>query len=89
MAFNAITAKQCSAARALLGWSRKKLAVNASVSERTVIDFERGARKTYEMTIRAIRSAIEDAGIDFIDENGGGVGVRFRERNTSQVSKDP
>ena len=76
---NAITSKQCSAARALLGWSRKKLAVNASVSERTVIDFERGARKTYEMTIHAIRSAFEDGGIEFIDGNGGGVGVRFSE----------
>ncbi len=76
----AITAKQCSAARALLGWSRKKLAVNAAVSERTVIDFERGARKTYEMTVRAIRIAIEDGGIEFIDGNGGGVGVRFRDR---------
>ncbi len=80
MTINAITAKQCSAARALLGWSRKILAVNASVSERTVIDFERGARKTYEMTIRSIRTAIEDGGVEFIDGNGGGVGVRFRDR---------
>ena len=78
---NAITAKQCSAARALLGWSRKKLAVNATVSERTVIDFERGARKTYDMTIRAVRTALEDGGIKFIDGNGGGVGVRFRDRD--------
>lgn len=77
---NAITAKQCSAARALLGWSRRKLALNASVSERTVIDFERGARKTYEITIHAIRSAFEEGGVVFIDGNGGGVGVRFRDR---------
>ena len=88
MPFYAITVEQCRAARALLGWSRRKLAINASVSERTVIDFERGARKTYEMTIRAIRFAIEDAGIDFIDEDGGGVGVRFRDRDMGQVSKD-
>ena len=81
MPFYAITVEQCRAARALLGWSRRELAINASVSERTVIDFERGARKTYEMTISAIRTAIEEAGVEFIDSNGGGVGVRFRDRD--------
>jgi len=29
---------------------------------------------------QAIRCALERAGIEFIDENGGGVGVRFKDR---------
>ena len=36
-----------------------------------------------------IRAAFEEAGIDFIDENGGGCGVRFRERDGSQRERFP
>ena len=75
---NAISAAQCKGARAMLGWSRRELADSAKVAERTLIDFERGARRPYDRTLADIRSALEDAGILFIDENGGGAGVRLR-----------
>ena len=77
-----ILAPQCLGARAMLGWSRLQLADAASVAERTVIDFERGARRPYERTIADIRAALEDAGIEFIDENGGGPGVRLKQRSS-------
>jgi hypothetical protein len=32
-------------------------------------------------TIVALRRALESAGIEFIDENGGGPGVRLRKRH--------
>ena len=32
----------------------------------------------------AIRRALENAGIEFIDENGGGPGVRLRKRQRSK-----
>jgi len=37
----------------------------------------------------AVRRALEIAGVEFIDENGGGPGVRLRKRNQkkSQVSR--
>ncbi len=78
-----ILASQCKAARAMLGWSRRDLAEAARMAERTVVDFERGARAPHERTLIDIKRALEDAGIEFIDENGGGVGVRFRERSGS------
>ena len=62
----------------MLGWSRQNLAEAAKVAERTIIDFERGARAPYERTLIDVKRALEAAGIEFIDENGGGVGVRFR-----------
>ena len=31
-------------------------------------------------TMAALRKAIEKAGVEFIDENGGGAGVRLRKR---------
>lgn len=70
---------QCRAARALLNWSRQDLAKAAQVAERTIVDFERGARTPYDRTLRDIREALEAAGIQFIDENGGGAGVRMRD----------
>lgn len=31
-----------------------------------------------------VRRVLEDAGVEFIDENGGGVGVRLRKRQRSK-----
>lgn len=77
-----LTSSQCRAARAMLEWSRVALAEKAQVSERTIIDFERGARAPQASTKLAIKAAFEKAGVDFIDENGGGPGVRLRRRET-------
>ncbi len=81
-----ISPEQCRAARGLLGWSQRDLSRASLVNERTVIDFERGARRTYPRTVADLRRAFEEAGIEFIDENGGGAGVRFRE--TSERRED-
>ncbi|MCG8694522.1 MAG: hypothetical protein MI806_25220 [Minwuiales bacterium] len=40
---------------------------------------KRGARTPHPSNLAAIRSTLEAAGIDFIDPNGGGQGVRMRE----------
>lgn len=77
-----ITDSQCRAARALIGWSRNQLAENAEVAVRTVVDFERGARSPINATIAAIRRALEDAGVEFIDANGSGPGVRLKKPST-------
>ncbi|MEQ8698627.1 MAG: transcriptional regulator [Bauldia litoralis] len=58
------------------------------VNERTVIDFERGARRTYPRTIADLRRAFEEAGVEFIDENGGGAGVRFRDGEGLRRDRD-
>ena len=68
---------QCRAARALLNLSRAELAGLAKVSERTLVDFERGARTPLRSTLAAIRRALESAGIEFIPEDGKGPGVRL------------
>jgi transcriptional regulator with XRE-family HTH domain len=61
----------------MLDWSRKQLAEAAGLAERTVIDFERGARTPHPNNLRAMRTALEEAGIEFLDENGAGVGIKF------------
>lgn len=75
-----ITASQCKGARGMIDWSRDHLAENAEVAKRTIVDFERGARSPQKSTLLALRTAFENAGLQFIPENGGGVGVRFAGR---------
>jgi len=36
----------------------------------------------------AVRRALEAAGVEFIDENGGGPGVRLRERRRAQSAQE-
>ena len=75
-----VTTRQVKAARALLGWSQADLARHSGISEPTIarlesLDGELGGR---EDTAQSIKSAVENAGMEFIEENGGGIGVRFR-----------
>ena len=66
-------------ARAALGLGVRELAAAAKVSIDTVARFERGD-ELKERTIDALQRALEAAGVEFIPVNGGGVGVRLRER---------
>ena len=68
-------------ARAALGWGVRELAAAAKVSIDTIARFERGD-ELKERTIEAIHRALEAQGIDFIDDNGGGPGVRLKKRQT-------
>ncbi|WCK72371.1 helix-turn-helix transcriptional regulator [Agrobacterium tumefaciens] len=71
-----LTADQVRMARAALKWGVRDLAERASVTPATVTRIEAG-KPSYSSTLLAIRNAFEEAGLNFIDENGGGVGVRF------------
>ena len=73
-----ISPNQCKAARALLGWTQEQLAVTAGIGISTVREFELGQRKPIARNRQAILDAFSAAGIEFIDENGGGPGLRLR-----------
>lgn len=73
-----LTPAQCRAARGLIRWSQEELAKAAGVGKQTLADFEREERTPYPRTLADIRAALEETGIDFIPENGGGAGVRLR-----------
>ena len=77
-----VSIRQIKAARALLGWSQEQLAANADVSIPTIkrLEAQDGPLGGRDDTSIKIRSALESAGIEFIDENGGGPGVRLRKR---------
>lgn len=67
-------------ARAAAGWGVRELAKAAGVSVDTVSRLERG-EELQPRTVAAIRSALEEAGVIFIDRNGHGPGVRLRDRD--------
>ncbi|MCR6632397.1 MAG: helix-turn-helix transcriptional regulator [Magnetospirillum sp.] len=77
------SAALCRAARGLVGWSQGDLADRARVGRSTVADFERGSRTPVRNNLIAMAEALEAAGVEFIPENGGGAGVRFRDREKS------
>ncbi len=81
-----ITIPQLKAARALLGWSQSDLAERSGVSEPTIARLESfdGHLGGRAETGAKIRSALEKGGIEFIDENGGGPGVRLRKAQSAK-----
>jgi len=89
MRLKALTASQIRAARALLRWSAEDLAERSAVGVATIRRAEVSEDET-SLTIpndSAIRTSLEAAGVEFIDENGGGPGVRLRKRQRGKQSK--
>lgn len=70
-------AVQCKMARVAVGLGVRELANAAGVSTDTVARLERG-EVLRPKTLATIRGALEAAGVVFIDQDGGGPGVRLR-----------
>jgi transcriptional regulator with XRE-family HTH domain len=84
-----LTSAQIRAARSLLRWSAEDLARRSLLSVATIRRAELTEDET-SMTAAndlAVRRALEAAGVEFIDENGGGPGVRLRQRRRPKGPK--
>jgi transcriptional regulator with XRE-family HTH domain len=81
-----VSIRQLKAARALLDWSQDQLAVAAKVSAPTIkrLEAQEGPLGGRNETGSKIREALEIAGIEFIEENGGGPGVRLQKRRSKK-----
>ena len=75
-----ISSAQLRAARALLRWSAQELANASKVGVATIrrVEVIEGEIPVTSANEAALRKALEAAGVLFIDENGGGPGVRLR-----------
>ncbi len=71
-----ITGTQLRMARAALKLGVREVATAAKVSPATVTRVE-ADQPANASTLAAIRTALEAAGVEFIEENGGGPGVRL------------
>lgn len=77
-----MNATQCKMARAATGLGVRELAKAAGVSPDTVARFERGD-EVRQSTADAIRTALEAAGVVFLEPNGNGPGVALKKRNST------
>jgi transcriptional regulator with XRE-family HTH domain len=85
----ALTSAQIRAARGLVRWSAEDLAREARLGLATIRRAEQSENLTSLTAANdlAVRNALEAAGVDFIEENGGGPGVRLRKRIQSNPGK--
>ena len=84
-----LSSAQIRAARALLRWSAEDLARESALGVNTIRRAE-VAEEGISLTAAnnlAIRRAFENAGVELIDENGGGPGVRLRKRAKERSRK--
>jgi hypothetical protein len=77
---HALTSGQIRAARSLIRWRAEDLAKESSVGVATIrrAELAEGPTALTAANDQAIRRTLEAAGIEFIDENGGGPGVCLR-----------
>jgi transcriptional regulator with XRE-family HTH domain len=78
-----ILIEQIRAARGLLGWSQTQLAEAAGRSLPTIkrLERENGDGPAVSDDVRqAVQYALEKGGVEFIEENGGGAGVRLAKK---------
>jgi transcriptional regulator with XRE-family HTH domain len=89
MSIPKVSIRQIKAARALLAWSQEQLASVANVSIPTIkrLESKDGPLGGRTDTGERIRKALERAGIEFIDEDGGGPGVRLRKGSKQKSRK--
>jgi transcriptional regulator with XRE-family HTH domain len=82
-----LTSAQIRAARSLIRWTADELAGASALSVATIRRAELKENETALTTANdlAIRRALESAGVEFIDENGGGAGVRLRKRHQKKA----
>ena len=86
MSIPKVSIKQIKAARGLLGWSQEAIAKASGVSIPTIKRLEAagGDLGGRPVTGEKIVAALEKAGVEFIAENGGGVGVRLKKRTSKR-----
>ena len=69
----------------MLGWTRHQLAKRSRVSSATLADFEAAKRVPFDRTLADIQRALEEGGIEFL--NDGAPGVRLVGTNRRKTDR--
>jgi transcriptional regulator with XRE-family HTH domain len=67
-------------ARAALNWTVRDLAEASGLHRNTITNIEVGRYAGDPETLSEIEAVLKRAGVEFIDANGGGPGVRLRKQ---------
>lgn len=79
-----MTSAQIRMARAALNWTVRDLAEATGLHRNTITNIEIGRYAGDPNTIALIRDIFIREGLQFIDENGGGAGVRLRKPGSAK-----
>jgi hypothetical protein len=84
-----VTGRQLAAARALASLDQETIAKAANISVGTLRRMEAtdGLASGYPNNVAAVIAALEKAGVEFIDEDNGGLGVRLKPPKTKRKPK--
>jgi hypothetical protein len=84
-----LTSAQIRAARSLIRWRAEDLARESKIGLATIrrAELAKGETSMTAANDLAIRRTLETAGVEFIDEDGGGPGVRLRKRSKQKSRK--
>jgi transcriptional regulator with XRE-family HTH domain len=74
----AVTSAQVRMARAALNWTVRQLAEASGLHRNTITNIEVGRYAGDEKSLKVIQTVLSRAGVEFIDEDGGGPCVRLR-----------
>jgi transcriptional regulator with XRE-family HTH domain len=80
-----VTSAQVRMARAALNWTVRDLAEATGLHRNTITNIEVGRYIGDPQTLALIRKVLMAAGVTFIDENGGGAGVRLKKASDPEV----
>jgi transcriptional regulator with XRE-family HTH domain len=72
-------------ARAALNWTVRDLAEATRLHRNTITNIETGKYAGDAQTLSVIATVLKRAGVIFVDENGGGPGVRLRKRQQKKT----
>ena len=79
-----MTSAQVRMARAALNWTVRDLAAATGLHRNTITNIEVGRYAGDPATLNLIKEVLIREGVVFIDENGGGPGVRLRKASKSR-----
>ena len=82
-----MTSAQVRMARAALNWTVRDLAAATGLHRNTITNIEVGRYAGDPATLTLIKDVLTREGVEFIDENGGGLGVRHRKRQRSKPTR--
>ena len=76
-------------ARAALNWTVRDLAAATGLHRNTISNIEIGRYAGDPATLTLLKDVLTREGVVFIDENGGGPGVRLRKATREKAHKQP
>jgi transcriptional regulator with XRE-family HTH domain len=79
-----MTPAQCRAARGLIKWTQHELAAAAKADIAAIRNLEDERSLPPSATIDLLQRTLEANGVEFIAENGGGLGVRLKRPSVNE-----